>query len=119
LHIVLPKADPKTFAMAHYLYNEQTNLQLNEWGVSEPADGETVAPTLIDMVIIPLIAFDEKGYRVGYGKGFYDRFLAQCRKNTVKIGLSIEAPVPKITDINQYDIPMDYCLTPEKIWRFV
>jgi len=118
LHIVIPRGNSNTLTLDNYCYTAETKLQTNQWGISEPVNGEMVAASLIEMVIVPLIAFDEKGYRVGYGKGFYDRFLAQCRKETVKVGLSIEAPVPEITDIDQYDIPMDYCITPEKLWEF-
>jgi 5-formyltetrahydrofolate cyclo-ligase len=55
---------------------------------------------------------------VGYGKGFYDKFLNECRKDLVKIGLSLFNPVDKISDIQKHDIPMDYCITPEKIYAF-
>jgi 5-formyltetrahydrofolate cyclo-ligase len=72
----------------------------------------------LDVVFIPLLAFDEKGNRVGYGKGFYDRFLAKCRPETVKIGLSFFEATPEITDVSPDDIRLDWCVTPEKVYSF-
>lgn len=70
------------------------------------------------MVLIPLLAFDKKGYRVGYGKGFYDRFLADCRPDVVKVGLSVFEPIDEIADLNEFDIKMDFCITPNRVWQF-
>ena len=70
------------------------------------------------MVLVPLLCFDESGHRVGYGKGFYDRFLTKCRPDTQKVGLSYFPPVKEITDADSFDIRLDLCLTPEKVWRF-
>ena len=73
----------------------------------------------IDLVLIPLLCFDKKGYRVGYGKGYYDRFLAECRPDVMKIGLSIFEPVDEISDVDEFDVKMDYCITPNKIWSLL
>ena len=73
----------------------------------------------IDVVFVPLLAFDKLGHRVGYGKGFYDKFLNDdCRKDVIKIGLSLFKPVDKISDIQKHDIVMDYCVTPDKVYIF-
>jgi 5-formyltetrahydrofolate cyclo-ligase len=69
-------------------------------------------------VLIPLLAFDRKGHRVGYGKGYYDRFLRTCRKDVVKIGFSYFDPVEKIEDASRYDVRLNYCITPNDIYRF-
>jgi 5-formyltetrahydrofolate cyclo-ligase len=73
---------------------------------------------MIDLVFIPLLACDLQGNRVGYGKGFYDRFLSKCRYDVKKIGLSFFDPVDKIEDVNVFDIPLDECITPKKTWVF-
>jgi 5-formyltetrahydrofolate cyclo-ligase len=70
------------------------------------------------MVLIPLLAFDQTGQRVGYGKGYYDRFLANCRPDCIKTGLSFFPAEDKITDTNTFDIAMDFCITPDKIYEF-
>jgi len=70
------------------------------------------------LALIPLLAFDQHGYRVGYGKGYYDKFLSQCREDVVKIGLSFFEPVDNIDDINQFDISLNYCVTPQQVYEF-
>jgi 5-formyltetrahydrofolate cyclo-ligase len=67
---------------------------------------------------LPLLAFDLKGNRVGYGKGFYDRFLTQCRPGVMKVGLSLEPPVPQVSDANPFDIALDAAVTREEVFRF-
>ena len=72
----------------------------------------------IDLVLVPLLCFDKKGFRVGYGKGFYDRFLSKCRSDVLKIGLSYFKPVEKIEDVRDFDVALDYCITPKGVWHF-
>ena len=72
----------------------------------------------IDIVITPLLAFDPKGYRVGYGKGFYDRFFASLHKDAKRIGISLFKPCKGIENINEYDVPLTHCVTPNKTYYF-
>jgi 5-formyltetrahydrofolate cyclo-ligase len=116
-NIVVPKVLEKT-GLIHYLLTDSTVLRKNKWNIPEPAEGLEVSPLKIDVVFIPLLAFDKQGYRVGYGKGFYDKFLKECREDVVKIGLSLFEPVDKISDIEKHDISMDYCITPKKVYTF-
>lgn len=104
--------------MVHILLTDQTELHRNEFGILEPLEGETLSPQLLDLVLVPLLGFDLQGQRVGYGKGYYDRFLATCREDVIKVGLSFFGPVNKIDDTGQWDIPLDYCITPEKVYEF-
>jgi 5-formyltetrahydrofolate cyclo-ligase len=105
--------------LENYLFDEN-NLIENTWGILEPSgeNQEKILSKQIDLVIIPLLIFDKEGNRVGYGKGFYDRFLQQCRPETLKIGLCLEEPVETIEDINEYDVKMNFCITPIKIYKF-
>lgn len=116
--IIIPKSHPKTGEMSNYVLTPTTILVENKWHIPEPVEGQLFPTNLIDMVILPLICFDQRGFRVGYGKGFYDRFLAQCRREIVKVGLSLLPPVEQIEDIHQWDVKMDFCVTAEKIWQF-
>ena len=116
-NIALPKVLDET-NLVHYLLTDNTVLRKNKWNIPEPADGLEVSPAKIDVVFIPLLAFDKKGYRVGYGKGFYDKFLKECREDVIKIGLSLFKPVDKISDTQAHDVLMDYCVTPERIFTF-
>lgn len=91
---------------------------VNQYGISEPFSGEILEPLNLDLVFIPLLAFDEQGYRVGYGKGYYDRFLARCRRDVLKIGFSYFEADPVIDDINNYDVPLNLCITPLNVYEF-
>jgi 5-formyltetrahydrofolate cyclo-ligase len=116
-NIVLPKVIGKN-TLEHILLTDNTKLVTNSWGVPEPVEGIEIMPSKIDAVFLPLLAFDIKGNRVGYGKGFYDSFLSHCKKDVIKVGLSIFEAEDEITDINENDIPLDYCVTPQKIYSF-
>lgn len=116
-NVVLPKVTGPN-SLKHYLLTDATRFELNRWNIPEPVDGIEVPADKIDVVFIPLLAFDKKGNRVGYGKGFYDTFLRECRRDAMKIGVSLFQAEDAITDNNTYDIPLDYCITPKKIYSF-
>lgn len=116
-NIVLPKMNTDN-TLTNFLLTDSTRIMGNSYGVPEPQDGVEVDSSKIDVVFVPLLAYDVKGNRIGYGKGFYDRFLENCRSNVVKIGLSFFPPEENIDDINLLDIPLDYCVTPTKTYQF-
>ncbi len=121
--IIIPKSH-EDGTMSHYLLTKETVFEENKWKIPEPisniqAERRPHPSSSIDLVLIPLLCFDKKGYRVGYGKGYYDRFLAECRHDVLKIGLSIFEPVEQIKGVDAYDIRLDYCITPNKIWSFL
>jgi 5-formyltetrahydrofolate cyclo-ligase len=116
--IVVAKTDFDLIQMTHYLLTDTTKFKKNEYNIPEPVDGIEVPVSKIDVVFVPLLAFDTKGNRVGYGKGFYDKFLSQCQTKTIKIGLSFFEAEEEITDVYLDDIRLDYCVTPNKIYKF-
>lgn len=116
--IAVPKINLHNHHMEHYVYDDDTVLEENVYHIPEPRGGTKVPHTDIDIVLVPLLAFDESGYRVGYGKGYYDRFLAECRKDVIKVGLSFFEAVPAIEDTDEFDISLTYCVTPQKIYEF-
>ncbi|UNZ00453.1 5-formyltetrahydrofolate cyclo-ligase [Zhouia spongiae] len=116
--VVISKSNFNDYTLSHYLLTENTRLKKNRYNIPEPVDGLEVPVKKIDVVFIPLLAFDKKGNRVGYGKGFYDKFLSECKEDTVKIGLSFFEPDDLIEDTNENDIQIDYCITPENIYSF-
>ena len=67
---------------------------------------------------MPLLTYDLQGNRIGYGKGYYDRFLAQCDSECCFIGLSFFPPEERIPT-EKTDIKLQYCITPEKIYSFL
>ncbi len=112
---VVPRVDLKTGDMQNLKFTPDTELVKNIWDIHEPAHDECVATADIDMVIVPLLCFDRSGQRVGYGKGFYDRFLRNCREDCVKAGLSYFGPVDEISDAGELDIKLDHCFTPDGV----
>ncbi|MCX2718328.1 5-formyltetrahydrofolate cyclo-ligase [Lentiprolixibacter aurantiacus] len=116
-HVIIPKVT-RDGELSHFLLSDNTRLVKNKWNIPEPENGIQISETQIDVVFLPMLAFDREGYRVGYGKGFYDRFLEKCREDVIKIGLSFFGPVDRISDREMHDIPMDFCLTPDEIYSF-
>lgn len=112
--LVTSKSDFETHQLHHYRLEKDGKLLSNSWGIPEPIDAEEVAVELIDAVLTPLLVVDQHGNRVGYGKGFYDRFLANCRPNVLKFGISYFEPVPLIEDVNEWDVAISRLFTPGK-----
>ena len=117
-NIVISKSDFKTTSLINFLLTDSTVIKKTHWNIPEPVDGIEISDTKIDVVFVPLLAFDKKGNRVGYGKGFYDNFLAICKPETIKIGLSFFEAENEIIDIFERDIKLDYCVTPELVYEF-
>ncbi|WP_353722747.1 5-formyltetrahydrofolate cyclo-ligase [Dyadobacter sp. 676] len=120
MRIAAPYIVPGTREMEHFLLTPFTHLVMNQWRIPEPdpTTSRKIAPEEIDIVLVPLLAFDRKGYRVGYGGGYYDRFLPQTRPECIKMGLSLFEEVDEIEDIDAFDIPLDVCITPEHVYNF-
>lgn len=104
--------------MLHIAINDGTEWIQNSLGILEPAEGESLLPDMFDMVFVPMLGCDLHGNRIGYGKGYYDRFLATCRPDTVKIGFCFLEPVKAIADVAPWDIPLDICITPQRVYEF-
>lgn len=115
IRIIVPRADFDTAQMINYVYKGKNGLVKNLYNILEPQQGELHTGD-VDMVLIPMLAFDLEGYRVGYGKGFYDRFLQNLE--TRKIGLCFFDPVEQISDVNEHDISLDLCITPNRVYSF-
>lgn len=118
VRISLPRVVIKTRTLQNFYFDGRFPLKKNKWGLEEPTEGEATDINDIDLVIVPLVAFDKKGNRVGYGKGFYDKFLAECRPDCTRVGLSFFEAVDSIDDINTLDMPLDHCVTPKNFYTF-
>lgn len=116
VRVVVPVTDVVQNVLAHHHLTEEAVLVENAWGIPEPQNAQVIQAHEVDVVLLPLLAFDKSGHRVGYGKGFYDRFLADCRPDVQKIGLSLEPQVEQIADPNPFDVPLDAVVTPEEVW---
>ena len=110
--IIVSKSNFEKNTLQHYVLNENTQLVENSYGIPEPLNAKEVEVTKIDLVFVPLLVSDKQNYRVGYGKGFYDRFLASCRKDINTIGLNFFPPIESIADINEFDVPLNKVIYP-------
>ncbi len=113
-----PRINAETNTMDAIAVDPDTAFKNNLHNIPEPMDGLLVNPASIDMVIVPLLAFDKKGYRVGFGKGYYDRFLAGCRKDCLVVGLSYFDAIDELEDCNDFDVPLSHCITPYSVYVF-
>ena len=114
--VILPRI--KGSELEHILLTDITKLKTNTLGIVEPEKGIKISPEQIDVIFLPLLAWDKSGNRLGYGKGFYDNFLSLCKTNIIKVGLSFFDPVDKIVDIRSKDVRMDFCVNPDGIKKF-
>ncbi|MGE8433644.1 5-formyltetrahydrofolate cyclo-ligase [Chryseobacterium joostei] len=98
---------------------EDTLFETNSWGISEPVSNEDSQENDYHYVITPLLYCDEKGNRVGYGKGFYDGLFQGMSSVTKKIGVNYFDPDECIDDVWENDIPLDYLVTPTEVLSFL
>ncbi len=115
--VIVPKANFKTGELTNILLQENTSLSITHYGIPEPESGIEISTEQIDVIFVPLLAFDKQGNRIGYGKGFYDRFLAKCSQNTIFVGLSFFEAEEKILH-KIIDIPLHFCVTPQNLYSF-
>lgn len=88
-------------------------LELGHYNILTPKKEyiREVDPSTIDLVLVPGAAFDKRGYRIGYGGGYYDRFFTTLDKDTIKIGLAFQLQIIDKVPNDQYDLPVDYIIT--------
>lgn len=116
IQIVYPVADAATATIS--FYKETEEIRFNNWGIAEPISTEKLEPHSIDAVIVPLIGFDLKGHRIGYGKGFYDKYFENYPKHRSRIGVSYFEPLSNIEDTHEFDVPLTHCITPWNSYEF-
>ena len=115
IKISVPKINNQTSELEHYYLEGRDQLENNTWEIPEPVYGIPTATDKIDVVLVPLLAFDSVGHRLGYGRGFYDRFLAGCRPDCLKIGLSFFEAEEKIDGISEKDVALNLIVTPQGV----
>lgn len=98
-------------------FTSETILIENSWGILEPLSNQN-EETVFDYVITPLLYCDSFGNRVGYGKGFYDKFFQTINSDAKKIGVNYFAPTDIIDDISELDVKLDYLITPDEMLSF-
>jgi len=118
IRISIPRTDIRANTLENFYFEGLHELVTTAWGIQEPKQGIPTETEQIDLVLVPLLAVDKTGHRVGYGKGFYDRFLSQCRPGCLKIGLSFFELVDTINGVESTDINLNYCITPTGVIQF-
>ncbi len=117
--VAVPKINPNNGELKHIVFESVDQLEISSYGIPEPKKGRVIAAEHFEYVFVPLLAIDKKGNRVGYGKGYYDRFLKKCSPRCKFIGLSLFDELEDvISGTNSLDIPLDYCITPNNFYRF-
>ena len=116
--VVASKSNFDLLTMRHFLLNTPAVISTNKFGIPEPEGGCELPAEVVEVIFVPLLAFDIHGNRVGYGKGFYDIFLSQCNPLALKIGLSFFDAELQIDDVNSNDVRLNFCVTPNQIYKF-
>jgi len=117
-HLAFPRVNQDE--LIAYAKGPNTRFEVSKWGILEPTPDSSVMlpPETFDVILIPLLVADRQGNRVGYGKGFYDRYLPSCRPACLKIGLSLLELVDPIEDVEAHDVALDLVITPTGIQYF-
>ncbi|WMN12002.1 5-formyltetrahydrofolate cyclo-ligase [Marivirga salinae] len=112
IDIITAISDLKNPVLSHVKITENTTFLENKWGIPEPQDGTPYLVDKIDCVLVPMVVGSKSGHRIGYGKGYYDRFLQKCKSNTKFVGVTLGPLLESNVYANQYDIPMHSMITP-------
>lgn len=118
LQVCYPRTNPLDWTMQAIATDEETEFELAAYSLIEPVGGAVIDPARIDLVLVPMLLCDRQGQRVGFGKGCYDRFLAACRPDCIKVGLSYFDPIEKIDDWDEFDVPLNFSVTPGSVYVF-
>ena len=96
--------------MDFYCWSSQDPLQINKYGIPEPASGKKIVPNIL---LVPLVAFDKNCNRIGYGGGYYDRYIKKIKK-IITIGLGYSFQRINQIPADKYDVKLDFIVTNEK-----
>ena len=113
-HVFLPVVDGDILLVADM---SSTCFEMNDFGIAQPekATACMIEPEELDLVIVPGLAFDKKGNRIGFGKGFYDELLLKT-PNAIKIALAYDFQIVDEIPCEEHDIKMDLVVTPKKVF---
>ena len=105
----------KNYHMDFYEYRTNDPLNVSRYGIPEPIKQKKLVPTIL---LIPMVAFDKNCNRLGYGGGFYDRFLEKNQNiNLIKIGLAFSFQKVNQLPVSKFDKKLDYIFTEKKIYK--
>ncbi|MFN1833975.1 5-formyltetrahydrofolate cyclo-ligase [Balneola sp. MJW-20] len=112
--LCVPVTDFNDISMRHFEIDSLDDFKMNEWGIKEPGkEGQERTADQFDLIIVPLLASDIGGNRLGYGKGFYDRFLKKTR--AIKVGLVFDNFIFSEIPTDEHDQSLDYLITEKSV----
>lgn len=117
IRLSVPRVNNQTASIDSFYYEGIHQLEKNTWDILEPKQGVPTPVEKIDAMLIPLLTVDKHGNRVGYGRGFYDKFLDSCPDTIQRIGLSLFPVVDRVDDVSSYDIPLHWVVTPDEVLK--
>lgn len=117
--IIVPYVEKNNPILQLSELNDFNDLETRNFGILEPKEDKIKKfdANKLDLVIIPGIAFDKNGHRIGYGYGYYDRFLEKLNKNTTKIGLCYDFQLIEKIPEEKHDVPMDIVVTEKRVMK--
>ncbi len=108
-HFYLPRVNGVNLQVLPY---DESRLELGAFHIEEPTGNDMVDPESLELVVVPAVAYDRKGNRLGRGKGFYDRLLGSIR--AAKVGIGYHFQLIDEIPVEPHDVPMDMVITPEE-----
>ena len=117
VRIAYPRIESPGVLGMHYVDHEM-ELVPGPFGLAQPSEHAAhAAHDAIDAVILPAVAFDEQGARLGYGGGYYDRLLPMCRPDCMRIGVAFDGQILAHIPVEEHDACVDVVVTPSRILR--
>ncbi|SEN40043.1 5-formyltetrahydrofolate cyclo-ligase [Lihuaxuella thermophila] len=116
--VILPKAYPEDRSMRCFRVKDLAELKTGAYGIAEPPEDREreVKPRQIPLVIVPGVAFDREGYRLGYGGGYYDRFFAAQSLNSKRVGVAFPEQIVETVFPEEHDQRMDVIITSHELF---
>lgn len=102
-------------SMEFYNLTAKSSLQMSKFHVLEPVNGEKPDETVLGLMLVPGVAFDKRGYRIGYGKGYYDRYLKN-KDHLITVGMAYDFQVKDEICEGEYDVPLHTIVTQKSIY---
>ena len=113
--VVLTRTNFDSETMDHFLFESHVQFEEDQFKIPTPINARPVDVKTVDMVLVPLLAADKSGGRIGYGKGYYDRLIQEMTPEVIKIGLNLGACFDKFSFLEPHDQKLDYCITPYQV----
>ncbi|MGQ9780388.1 MAG: 5-formyltetrahydrofolate cyclo-ligase [Bacillota bacterium] len=117
--LAFPAVIPQEKRLVFRRVRHRRDLVVGTYGIREPRpDAPPIPLRALDVVVVPGVGFDRRGYRLGYGAGYYDRVLDLLRPDCFKVGLAYACQVVPVLPVDAHDRRLDALVTEEGVWRF-